>query len=119
MDAGLLFWHSGESPDEEDDLYGGEGDEIFGVFEYVDLGAKYGLVGALIERIVFKDDRLELKFSNGAKLLFDEGIDDVGARLIEASSAKSLDRLSPPKSGCASLCPSSAGRSPARSRSSR
>jgi hypothetical protein len=74
-DAGLLFWRSGESPDEDDDLYGGG--------RYVDLGEKYDLVGRSVERIAYANDHLEVKFSNGLGLLFVSGVDDVGARMIE------------------------------------
>jgi hypothetical protein len=56
-DAGLLFWRSGETADEVDDLYGGG--------SYVDLGEKYDLVGRSVERIAYANDHLEVKFSNG------------------------------------------------------
>ena len=78
-DAGLLFWRSGENPDEDDDLYGGN-------CSYTDLGKKYDIVGSLIESISYQNDHLEMKFSNGVRLLFESGVDDVGSRLIEVSS---------------------------------
>ena len=74
LDAGNLFWRSGENPDEEDDLDGGD--------RYVDLGREYDLVGSSVSSIIFQNDRLEMKFSNDVSLLFEEGINDVGARMI-------------------------------------
>lgn len=74
LDAGLLFWRSGENPDEEDDLYGGD--------RYVDLGREYDLVGSSVASIIFQNDRLEMKFSNDVSLSFEGGVDDVGARMI-------------------------------------
>lgn len=74
LDAGLLFWRSDNEPDADDDL-GDDG-------RYVDLGNAYGIVGASVESIVFQNDLLEMKFSNGARLLFESNF-ECGARLIK------------------------------------
>ena len=63
LDAGLLFWEETEGPDPEEDLLEGE--------RYVDLASELHVAGVGISEIRMSDNRLLLRFENGARLLLE------------------------------------------------
>ncbi|NJK31242.1 MAG: hypothetical protein HC927_01845 [Deltaproteobacteria bacterium] len=75
LDAGLLFWDEGPSPDPEADLLEGE--------TYTDLADTLRINGAAIDEIVMHDSHLRITFTNGAKLVLQQGPGDEETRIVE------------------------------------
>jgi hypothetical protein len=75
LDAGILFWEEGLSPDPEDDLVDDEA--------YTDFGAALCVEGVAISEIDMADCLLTLKFTNGASLVLKHGVQDEGTQVIE------------------------------------
>lgn len=75
VDAGLLFWEEGPSPESEDDLLDGEW--------YTDLGKALSVVGVAIEDIVMHDSQVTLRFQNGARLALRHRPQDEGTEVVE------------------------------------
>ena len=75
LDAGLLFWEEGSSPDPEDDVLEGE--------RYTDLGEALCVVGIAIEEIDMHDSQLTLQFENEARLVLRNRAQDVGTEVVE------------------------------------
>ena len=68
LDAGLLFWDEGISPDAEEDLLDDE--------DYVDLGIEFSFKNKKFSLIEMKDRVLTIRFDNGAKLQMTEKEDE-------------------------------------------
>jgi len=75
LDAGLLFWEEGKTPDPSEDLLEGE--------RYTDMGKDLQIVGSAICEITMFNSQLTLQFDNGARLTLRNGVDDDGAEIGE------------------------------------
>ena len=75
LDAGLLFWEQGQTPDPDDDLLDGEA--------YTDLVTALRVKGEAVSEIGMADCLLSIKFENGARLVLKHGVQDDGTQIIE------------------------------------
>jgi hypothetical protein len=74
LDAGLLFWKEGFSPDTKDDLLESE--------IYRNIASEKRLVGSEILAIEMTGCQLVIRFGTGASLVFRNEVTDVGATLV-------------------------------------
>ena len=85
LDAGLLFWEEGSSPDPEDDVLEGE--------RYTDLGEALCVVDVAIGEIDMHDSQLTIQFENGARLVLRNRAQDDGAEVVEFVAGRSSGQL--------------------------
>ncbi len=79
LDAGLLFWEEGTSPDPDDELIENE--------RYSDFASKLGIRGATLTSVNMNECQLTLEFDNGARLVLRNEVLDEGSKLVEAIAA--------------------------------
>jgi hypothetical protein len=75
LDAGVLFWDEGRSPDEEEDLL--EGDEYF------DVAHALGVQDVALREVCMRDCLLRLEFENGARLVLKHAVGDEHTTIAE------------------------------------
>lgn len=76
LDAGLLFWEEGPSPEPEEDLLEDE--------QYVDLAAELRVGGARVREIAMDECQAVLAFENGARLVLRNRVQSEGTEIVEA-----------------------------------